>query len=286
MSSSLLPIETRFTKIAVEAVPASRKQAVLNAVRQFIAEAETRYRQKFEMPTVSFDQRGTTAGMAYLQKNHIRYNPVLLNENFEDFLATTTPHEVAHLVAHQRHGRTIQAHGPEWRQIMVDFGVPPARCHSYDVSNARVGQTVAYRCGCKEHSLSSRQHKKIQRGQRYVCKRCRQALVPLSAKLPVSPPTIPRKAPSERMLAYLRNLVRQHKEPFPAEALADAVVCSQAIDRLKGKAAPSSSTSEAPTERQLAYATAIAHRKQLSIPPETLADRKQLSQWIDQHKIA
>jgi SprT protein len=86
---------------------------------------------------IRFDLRGGAAGQARGGGRGpwiIRYNPILLRENPESFIAETVPHEVAHMVAYLRYGRSIRPHGPEWRAIMAQFGAEPERCHRYDLS--------------------------------------------------------------------------------------------------------------------------------------------------------
>ena len=130
-----------------------------------------------------FDLRGRGAGQVRRQVGEVwavRYNPALLSRHGEDFLARTVPHEVAHIIAFHRHGPRIQPHGPEWQAIMHLFGVPPTRCHDYDVSDlqTRTLDRFPYRCGCRSHLLTSIRHGRILRGQRYLCRACGQALVP------------------------------------------------------------------------------------------------------------
>ncbi|NCA88240.1 MAG: hypothetical protein EOM92_04790 [Gammaproteobacteria bacterium] len=132
------------------------------------------------------DLRGRGAGQVRRQAGQlwtVRYNPALLARHGEDFLARTVPHEVAHIIAFHRHGPRIQPHGPEWQAIMRLFGVPPTRCHDYDVSDlqTRTLDRFPYRCGCRSHLLTSIRHHRIQRGQRYLCRACGQALVPVPA---------------------------------------------------------------------------------------------------------
>lgn len=132
------------------------------------------------------DLRGRGAGQVRRQAGQlwtVRYNPALLARHGEDFLARTVPHEVAHVIAFHRHGPRIQPHGAEWRAIMHLFGVPPTRCHDFDVSDlkTRTLDRFPYRCGCRSHLLTSIRHHRIQRGQRYLCRACGQALVPAVA---------------------------------------------------------------------------------------------------------
>ncbi len=136
---------------------------------------------------IRFDLRGRAAGQARCGAPHgirgpwtIRYNPVLLRENPDSFLAETIPHEVAHVVAFKRHGHRIRPHGPEWRAIMEQFGAAPERCHRYDLSRVprRATRFFLYHCGCGEHQLSTIRHHRVLAGQTYVCRRCTGPLRP------------------------------------------------------------------------------------------------------------
>ena len=132
-------------------------------------------------PQIRFDLRGRSAGQARIGSRGpwvVRYNPVLLAANAEDFLATTVPHEVAHLVAYARHGSRIRPHGPEWQAIMRHFGVAPERCHRYDVSAVR-GRSLRefdYHCSCRGHRLSSIRHHRVLAGRDYICRHCSTTL--------------------------------------------------------------------------------------------------------------
>jgi SprT protein len=92
-------------------------------------------------PRVEFSLKGTTAGTANYAKNLIRFSPTLLRENVEEFLHSTTGHEVAHLIAmHQE--PACEPHGMIWGAVMHAFSLPATRCHRYDVKNvpSKVGK--------------------------------------------------------------------------------------------------------------------------------------------------
>ncbi|KKL88163.1 hypothetical protein LCGC14_1927450 [marine sediment metagenome] len=136
-------------------------------INRCIAIAEKHYDRSFKFPTVVYKKRGTTAGTACDLTYTIDLNSVLLMENGDDFIGTVT-HEFAHLVdgivnphtrdggiRYDRFGRTCRGkrsvHGPSWKRIMRLFGVRnPTRCHSYNVSNARVKRSRkhVWVCGC------------------------------------------------------------------------------------------------------------------------------------------
>ena len=127
------------------------------------------WQRPFELPSISFDLRGCCAGRAYYKYNRIRLNPILMVENQEDFVVQTVPHEVAHLLAFTMFGtRTrIKPHGTEWKSVMLALGLKPARCHSYDVANARVRRErrFTYACDCQTIQEPARTHFKLQRGE-------------------------------------------------------------------------------------------------------------------------
>lgn len=305
-----LPVEIAFSRTKAEPVPAALRLRARETVARYLVRARQLYRRGFPMPTVSFDLRGTTAGQAYSQRNHVRLNAVLYQENVDDFIADTIPHEVAHLIARQLH-QGIQPHGPEWQAVMRDFGIEPKRTHSYDTKNARTTRMFPYRCDCRDHELSAARHNKARRGAVYRCKACGGALrfqgaarAPTPVVRPLSPspnptrpplPTRPSaparpaetppplRPPTPRMLAYARDLAAKARVALPPEVGADFEACRQFIDRLRQAPGEPRQGPVPPTPRQLEYAQVIARRKGLTLTPEQLADKAALSAWIGQH---
>lgn len=146
-----------------------------------LAAAAQHYRTPIPRPLIRFDLRGRAAGQVRIHQARtweIRYNPTLLAQNPEDFLAQTLPHEVAHLVVYRLFGRQIRPHGPQWRAVMTFFGAPPERCHRYDLTgvSTRSVRRYDYRCGCRVHRLSSIRHNRIGAGGVYLCRHCGEAL--------------------------------------------------------------------------------------------------------------
>ena len=142
-------------------------------------QAELFFKRPFTRPQVSFKLRGQKAGVAHLTENKLRFNPQLYHENQEDFLRQTVAHEVAHLIAHQLFGLSIQPHGEEWQLIMRGvYELPPDRCHTYEVKRRQVTRYI-YRCPCADSDFpfSSQRHGMVAQGRRYLCRRCRQTLV-------------------------------------------------------------------------------------------------------------
>jgi SprT protein len=255
------------------------------------------------MPTVSFDLRGKKGGQAFLTKNHIRLNSVLLAENAEKFIEQTVGHEVAHLATHAKHGRGISPHGDEWQAMMRAFGLEPLRCHRYDTTNSAVGESFAFVCGCATpHLLGTRTLKSGLAGRR-KCKKCKEILRPKDATLRASasgataqpssapralaiPPRVPARPaatvnakvtmPTDAMVRFANDLARRHGLRLPAAVLRDFSACSQFIEEAKKLSAP-----ELPTERQLAYASRLASQHGVTVPPAALKSRVALSIWLD-----
>lgn len=160
------------------------KMQVLRQLRQDLEKANRFFQKTFVMPEVNYDVRGLKAGVAYLQRNEVRFNPILLQENGQAFIQQVVPHELAHILVYQHFGR-VQPHGKEWKMVMETvLGVPAEIYHCFDT--ASVSQQFAYRCQCQTHQLSLRRHNAIQANKRsYLCKKCKSPLW-LANTLPVS----------------------------------------------------------------------------------------------------
>ncbi|MEE6032518.1 SprT family zinc-dependent metalloprotease [Avibacterium paragallinarum] len=150
---------------------------ILRQLRHYLQLAEQHFQRTFPMPTVSYQLRGVKAGVAYLQKNEIRFNRTLLLENPDYFLQQIVPHELAHLIVYQVFGR-VAPHGKKWKAVMENIFQQPAEIyHNLDVKSVQ-GKTFTYRCGCRTHDLSVRRHNKVQKQSAvYFCRECKQALI-------------------------------------------------------------------------------------------------------------
>lgn len=139
--------------------------------------AEQHFHRAFTMPIVRYDLRGVKAGVAYLQKNEIKFNRTLLLENAETFIHQVVLHELAHLLVYQVFGR-VKPHGQEWQHLMTHvFQLPAETCHQFDVTNVQ-GKTFPYRCSCQTHQLTVRRHNRvIKENVAYLCRKCHQKLV-------------------------------------------------------------------------------------------------------------
>ena len=112
---------------------------VMDVVEDAYCLAELHYGREFKRPEVRFDLHNTNGGEAWPGKNLLRYNLTFLVENEEKFLATTTKHEPAHLIAMALHeGKKIRSHGREWQEVMELFDLAPAKDyikHSYPITS-------------------------------------------------------------------------------------------------------------------------------------------------------
>ncbi|NAW67519.1 SprT family zinc-dependent metalloprotease [Photobacterium halotolerans] len=158
----------------------SLQQAIIEHTLTCLRRAENKLGKQFPDPAIRFTQRGKIAGSARMQSWEIRYNPVLLAENPQAFLAEVVPHELAHLLTFACYGK-VRPHGPEWQKMMTEvFNVPARTTHSFDISSVS-GRTFLYRCQCREHQLTVRRHNKILRQQAiYHCMQCHQPLTPVT----------------------------------------------------------------------------------------------------------
>ncbi|MBB3191347.1 SprT-like domain-containing protein [Halomonas cerina] len=174
------------TSAALPAPDSTRLNALDRAAlhRTLIAQVEAAYRLCREVhpalprPAVWLDLRGKCAGQAHFGRGGLRFNPVLLDDNRQAFLAEVVPHEMAHwLVHHLEDAGRMRPHGKEWQTVMRRlFGLEPRATHAFDTRRASPAP-YRYTCGCREHAFSARRHGLACRGRVYRCRRCAQTLV-------------------------------------------------------------------------------------------------------------
>lgn len=141
-------------------------------------------------PHVDLTLRGRAAGQARVSiqgkrgvrssvEMRLRFNFLAYQLDPERFLSETVPHEVAHLIAWIRFGRSVAPHGREWASIMADcFGLPATRTHVLDLQpTRRVLPRYLYRCACRDHLLTGIRHKRTMlQKMEYRCRSCGQPL--------------------------------------------------------------------------------------------------------------
>lgn len=152
------------------------KMQVQRQLKRDLDTANRYFNRQFPLPSVNYNVRGLKAGVAYLQQNEIRLNPVLLAENGQAFVQQVVPHELAHLLVYQQFGQ-VRSHGKEWKMMMEQvLGVPAEIYHRFDTSKVQ-GQQFRYACECQTHLLSVRRHNAIVRQNRqYLCRKCNKML--------------------------------------------------------------------------------------------------------------
>lgn len=153
------------------------KMQVQRQLKRDLDTANCFFQKEFQAPIISYNVRGLKAGVAYLQRNEVRFNPILLEENGQDFIRQVVPHELAHILVYQQFGR-VAPHGKEWKMMMETvLGVPAETYHCFDTTN--VAKQFNYICDCQTHALSIRRHNAIQANKRsYLCKKCKSPLRP------------------------------------------------------------------------------------------------------------
>ena len=84
----------------------------MRRLREKLAQANLKLGRNYPEPKLSYTQRGTSAGTAWLESYEIRLNPVLLLENSEAFIEEVVPHELA----------TVRPRSATWQRVEVDDG--------------------------------------------------------------------------------------------------------------------------------------------------------------------
>lgn len=164
----------------------AQSKQVITHVNTYIHKARLLYARKIPVCEVKFDLKGRAAGMYRVKQanlrtsREIRFNPHIFTRYFDDNIATTVPHEVAHYVCDIIYGlKNIKPHGKEWRQIMSDFGADDSVTASYDLTDIpyKKQRSVTYQCLCGDKQLSQTRHNRvIKRQYQYYCKTCKQTL--------------------------------------------------------------------------------------------------------------
>ncbi len=155
------------------------KQTILDKVEECFVKAEKFYGKTFERPkNIIFKTTGTTGGHSNYKRRELMFNIILANENGDDFVNRTVPHEVAHYVQRAVYGYAgVRPHGREWQYVMTKvYGLNPDRCHSYDVTSVKTRKQTRHKYGCpcgKTFNITTTLHNKIKRGSTRICLSCR-----------------------------------------------------------------------------------------------------------------
>ena len=178
--------------MSTEAINAQQELEVSRATFDCIDRAAGIFQRDFKHIPLHFDLKGRAAGQYRVRHGQaeIRYNPYLFARYYEDNLAHTVVHEVAHYLTDQIYGqsspgiftrRRIKPHGEEWKSVMRRLGAEPVRTCQYDLSGVPLRRVkyYDYACLCQAHRLSSIRHNRVMAGKAsYHCKQCRGQLRP------------------------------------------------------------------------------------------------------------
>jgi len=100
---------------------------------------------------------------------------------FEENLAGTVPHEVAHYAIDQAYGlRRVKPHGIEWQALMAKLGADAGVTFDLNLDGIPRRRQARHRyyCPCQLHQVSTTRHNRVQRGKGvYHCVSCRGKLV-------------------------------------------------------------------------------------------------------------
>jgi len=153
------------------------RDMVQDRIQADVDKINLHFKTTLTAPQVAYDVRGQTAGYVTSKDGRriIHLNAILLNENVDEMVNQTTPHELAHWAefhiygGHQYNGRKRSIHGTRWKAIMRVLGLQPDRCHNMDVSSAqtRKKNKFEYICACgKSITVGPVVHKKMVNGQK------------------------------------------------------------------------------------------------------------------------
>jgi SprT protein len=162
----------------VKPITSSQQQQLVARVSQLLLQCEQQFNRPFKMIDIYFDLSGRTSAMYVVRNTHkyFRFNPYIFAKYFNDGLASTVPHEVAHYVTDILFGiKNIRPHGKQWRSVMHTLGVEPRVTGDYDLSGVPVKRQrrLDYSCDCMTHSLTMTRHNKILKSKAsYYCQKC------------------------------------------------------------------------------------------------------------------
>ena len=157
-----------------------QKILVTRQAQQCIKNANDALGCRLTLPEIRFDLRGRAAGQFCLRQGalQLRFNSALFARYFEENLAQTVPHEVAHFLVYalfSKYGKKrVRPHGPEWQAMMRLLGATPETRHNFSLDgiSVRREQRFAWNCGCRTHSIAKRTHLRMLRGEQRICITC------------------------------------------------------------------------------------------------------------------
>ena len=97
---------------------------------------------KFDCPQIRLNGRfWRTAGQCHQEENLIELGVKFFQtqQNYVTMFNVILPHEIIHQADYNLFGLSekICGHGEKWREIMVNYGLPPEKHHSMDIKNVK-----------------------------------------------------------------------------------------------------------------------------------------------------
>ncbi len=157
----------------------SARDSRVSQVRKIVEEVFERLAKKYRrgahaLPAITFDLKGRAAGRAYPRQWKLRFNMEAL-EKYPEETSQTVGHEACHLYSVLLYGERVQAHGQEWRKVMKDAGFTPKRCHSMELTPARIVKKFGWVClDCERvYYVGPRRNASLKRAK-LTCNHCRR----------------------------------------------------------------------------------------------------------------
>ena len=161
----------------------NQQEQIISATEDYLYQIGVLLERSFDPIPVYFDLKGRAAGMYKVSKSQrmIRFNPYIFARYFNENLTSTVPHEVAHYIVDVVYGmKNTRPHGKEWKSIMALLNADASVTCNFDLNGlpTKHYQRFEYLCSCRTHELTRIRHNRVLKGARYLCRKCKQELVP------------------------------------------------------------------------------------------------------------
>jgi len=93
----------------------------------------------YSVPKVRINNRMyRTAGLAHCEVHEVEFSSKFFNRYKTEMLCVIVPHELIHVADFIMFGEdpTDMWHGPAWRQLMLEYGLPPEAFHQYYINKS------------------------------------------------------------------------------------------------------------------------------------------------------
>lgn len=115
-------------------------------------------------------------GQAWCEKKLIDIAPVLWERASPVQRRKLIIHETCHIICRHKFGPNVGDHGKEWKQSMINAGVPAERCHHVSTAGLR-RKYVKYEiaCDCRRAWIGHVKAARV-RKQSHTCRKCKGAV--------------------------------------------------------------------------------------------------------------